>query len=78
MTRFAEWLWRLSLLAAVLWVGWELHQFHLDFLAPADDGSTVSAASDPDPESLDDLRSEVATLNDKLNALAAVVATRLR
>ncbi len=78
MTRFAEWLWRLSLLAAVLWVGWELHQFHLDFLEPADDGSTVSAAADPDRASLDEIRSDVATLNDKLDALAAAVAPRLR
>ncbi len=78
MTRFAEWLWRLSLLAAVLWVGWEVRQFHLDYLEPVDDGSTVSAAADDSQATLDDLRAEVATLNDKLDAIALALAPRLR
>ena len=33
----AEWAWRLAVLAALCWIGWELHQIHEDMFEPDDD-----------------------------------------
>ena len=74
----AEWTWRLAMLAALSWVGCELRQFHADYLEPVDDGSTVTAGTDELQSTLDEMRDDMATLNDKLDAIALALATRQR
>jgi len=76
--KIAEWSWRVAMLAALLWVGWELRQFHADYMQPVDDGSTVSAGNDDLQTSIDDLRDDVATLDQKLDAIALALATGKR
>jgi hypothetical protein len=46
----AEWVWRLTMLAAVLWVGWELVQLRediADLAAPDDEAADLSGAAAP-------------------------------
>ena len=76
--KIAEWSWRVAMLAALLWVGWELRQFHADYMQPVDDGSTVTAGADELQTSIDDLRDDVATLDQKLDAIALALATGKR
>ena len=76
--KIAEWSWRVAMLAALLGVGWELRQFHADYMQPVDDGSTVSAGNYDLQTSIDDLRDDVATLDQKLDAIALALATGKR
>jgi hypothetical protein len=56
----AEWAWRLAMLGAVLWVGWQVAQLREDILDLADPGDdqtetatrTSPAASNPAPPAL--------------------------
>jgi hypothetical protein len=65
----ADWLWRMALLGALCWIGWELHGFREDMVQPLDDQATTAAAPDDMQNSLDDLRDGVATLNAKVDAM---------
>jgi hypothetical protein len=65
----ADWLWRMALLGALCWIGWELHGFREDMVQPVDDQATTAAAPDDMQNSLDDLRDGVATLNAKVDAM---------
>jgi hypothetical protein len=76
MTRqIAEWLWRAALIALLVWIGAELHLLRVDVQpGPAEGGMT---AGDPGGsaeellQSLDELRGDVADLNQKVDALLA-------
>jgi hypothetical protein len=70
----AEWTWRLALLAALLWIGVELHRFHDDMLQPADDASTTATTGNEVQDSLDDLRDDVARVEDKVDAMMAAMS----
>jgi hypothetical protein len=73
--RFAEWLWRLALLATLAWIGWELHRFHDDMLQPLDDTVTATAPAEDDAQaSLEQLRDALASLNEKVDAILVVMA----
>ena len=65
----AEWLWRAALICALGWIGWELHEMRLEMQRPAEDQITAEAEPDPLQESLDALRDDVATLNEKVDAM---------
>jgi hypothetical protein len=65
----ADWLWRMALLGALCWIGWELHGLREDMVQPVDDQATTAAAPDDMQNSLDDLRDGVATLNAKVDAM---------
>ena len=65
----ADWLWRMALLGALCWIGWELHGLREDMMQPVDDQATTAAAPDDVQNSLDDLRDGVATLNAKVDAM---------
>lgn len=65
----ADWLWRMALLGALCWIGWELHGLREDMVQPVDDQATTAAAPDDVQNSLDDLRDGVATLNAKVDAM---------
>ena len=47
----AEWIWRLAILAAVLWVGWEVAQLREDLLDLVDpvDGPAATVSADITP-----------------------------
>lgn len=45
LRQLAEWTWRLAMLAAVLWVGWEVVQLREDILDIADPGDEATAAT---------------------------------
>lgn len=65
----ADWLWRTALLAALGWIGWELHGFREDMTQPVDDQSTAAVAPDDVQNSLDGLRDDLATLHAKVDAM---------
>ena len=65
----ADWLWRMALLGALCWIGWELHGLREDMVQPVEDQATTAAAPDEVQNSLDDLRDGVATLNAKVDAM---------
>ncbi len=64
----AEWLWRAAIICALGWIGWEMHQIRLQMQRP-DDETTTAAESDPLQDSLDELSDDVATLNEKVDAM---------
>jgi hypothetical protein len=64
-----EWLWRATLFCALAWIGWELHEIRLEMQRPVEDQTTADADPDPLQESLDALRDDVATLNEKVDAM---------
>jgi len=70
----AEWIWRVAVLAALVWTGWELHSLHVDVMQPTDD--TVTAGADPaDTQgSLDEIRDSLAGLTQKVDAILVVMA----
>lgn len=63
---FAEWIWRLAVVAALLWIGWEQHLIHQTMLEPGDDAPL--AADEPDGTA-----DELATVNAKLDAIMLVL-----
>jgi uncharacterized protein YceH (UPF0502 family) len=66
----AEWTWRLAVLGVLAWMGLELHHIHEDMAQPADDTTTTAAAPDDDLQaSVDDLHDEIATLDQKVDAM---------
>lgn len=45
MTRLlAEWLWRIVIVALLVWIGIEVHALHEDMMAPEDDQPETTAA----------------------------------
>jgi hypothetical protein len=40
----AEWTWRVAMLAAVLWVGWQVVQLREDLAEPVDDTPDTTAS----------------------------------
>ena len=66
--QIAEWLWRDAIICALGWIGWELHQIRMELLQPVDE-ATTAASPDGLQDSLDDLSAQVATLNEKIDAM---------
>jgi chromosome segregation ATPase len=72
----AEWLWRATILCALGWIGWELHQIREELQQSADEQSTAEAEPDPLRDSIDELSDDVAKLDAKLDAIM-IAMTRL-
>lgn len=74
----ADWIWRAAVLAALAWIGWQLQLMHQDMMQPEDSTTTASAAPDgrnPDvQDSIEDLRDDVAALDQKVDALMIATA----
>jgi len=64
----AEWLWRVAIVCALGWGGWELHQIRLQLQQP-DEEATTATAPDDLQDSLDDLNDGIAKLNEKVDAM---------
>jgi hypothetical protein len=65
----ADWLWRMALLGALCWIGWELHGLREEMMEPVDDQPTAATAPGDVQDNLDDLRDSVATLSTKVDAM---------
>jgi len=73
----AEWLWRAAVICALGWIGWELHLVHEEMLAPADEDTTVTASADDISRGIEDVRDDVASLSEKVDAIMTAM-TRAR
>ncbi|MEP7299001.1 MAG: hypothetical protein ABI702_22685 [Burkholderiales bacterium] len=73
MRTIAEWLWRAAMLAALAWVGLELHALRVEVQEPAPDQATASAQGD-DEDTLAAVRDDLDEVKTKLNAIMAVMA----
>lgn len=73
----AEWLWRMAVLAALGWIGWELHALRLDVNQAPDEQTTTAAAPDETQDSLEAIRDDLEILTQKVDAIL-VVMTRSR
>jgi hypothetical protein len=71
----ADWVWRVALLGALLWIGWELHRFHDDMMQPADEQVTASAEPDVVQDSLDTLHDDIERLTQKVDAILVAMTT---
>ncbi len=74
---FLDGLWRVAVLAALVWIGISLHQIHEDMLQPADDSQDVASAPDDsqgNPDDADDVRQQLALLNQKVDAIMIAMA----
>ena len=72
--RLAEWQWRMTVLAALGWIGWELHALRIDVNQAPDDQATVAAAPDETQDTLDAMRDDLESLTQKVDALLVVLA----
>jgi hypothetical protein len=70
----ADWVWRLALLGALCWIGWELQRFHDDMMEPADAPITASAEPDAMQDSLSALRDDIDSLTQKVDAILVAIA----
>jgi hypothetical protein len=69
-----DWLWRAAVLAALAWIGASLHQIHEDMLQPADDSQDVASAPDDSQDGADEVRQQLALLNQKVDAMMIAMA----
>lgn len=73
MKSIADALWRVAVLAALCWVGVELHALRVEVQEPVPD-QTVASASEIDGDELDEVRDDVADIKEKVNAILTVLA----
>ena len=66
--------WRLALLAALVWIGLELHGLRAD-LQPVDDTELrADARTEDEQDSLDAMHDELLEIKEKVNAIMLVMA----
>lgn len=66
--------WRLALLAALLWIGLELHGLRLE-LQPVDDTEVrADARTEDEQDTLDAMQDELVEIKEKINAIMVVMA----
>ncbi len=70
----ADWLWRMALLGALCWIGWELHGFREDMNEPADGQTTALTEPDVLKDSLDSIHDEIDDLKQKVDAILIAIA----
>jgi len=70
----ADWLWRIALLSALCWIGWELHGFREDMMEPIDEQTTASTEPDVVRDSLDALHDDIEDLKQRIDAILVAVA----
>lgn len=69
-----EWLWRVALLSALAWIGYELHGLHQDLQASPDDQAAVASTADDGQDGLDAVREELEDIRKKVDAILVVLA----
>ncbi len=70
----ADWLWRMALLGALCWIGWELYGFRQDMMEPIDEQTTATAEPDVLKDSLDVLHDEIEEVKQKVDAILVALA----
>jgi len=70
----AEWSWRATLLAVIVWIGWELHQLRAELNEPVADEPAMTADAGDLRESLDEIRDSLADLNEQVDAIRVAIA----
>jgi len=70
----ADWLWRMALLGALCWIGWELHGFREEMLLPVDEQTTASNEPDVLQDSLESIQDDIEDLKQKVDAILVAVA----
>lgn len=70
----ADWLWRMAVLGALGWIGWELHALRLDVNQPLDEPTTTATAPDDTQDTLDAIRDDLESLTQKVDAILVVMA----
>jgi hypothetical protein len=73
----ADWRWRMALLCALCWIGWELHCFHDDMMQPVDEQTTTSTEPDVLKDRLDSIHDDIDDLKQKVDAILIAI-TRSR
>ncbi len=73
MTKFGEWLWRLLVLCALVWIGVELDRLHDDLGAPMNPVSALADSGDLN-DALNDIDERVESLDKKVSAILTVMA----
>ena len=64
----------MALLGALGWIGWELHCFRADMMAPVDEQTTASTEPDVVQDSLDALHDDFEDLMQKVDAILVGLA----
>lgn len=70
----ADWLWRMAVLAALGWIGWELHALRMDVNQAPDEQATVATAPDETQDTLEAIRDDLESLTQKVDAILVVMA----
>ena len=70
----ADWLWRMALLGALCWIGWELHGFREDMTESTDEQTTASNEPDVFRDSLDALHDDIEDLKQRVDAILVALA----
>jgi len=65
----ADWLWRTALLAALCWIGWELHGFREDMMEPVDEQTTAATERDVVQDNFDALHDDIEELKQRVDAM---------
>jgi hypothetical protein len=74
MRMMADWIWRLAMLAALCWIGWELNRVHDDMMLPTDDQATVANEPDLLQDHLNALHDELGEVKDRLDTILVALA----
>ena len=70
----ADWLWRVALLGALGWVGWELHGFREDMMEPIDEQTAAATKPDVVQDSLKAIQDDIEDLKQKVDVILVAVA----
>jgi len=70
----ADWIWRLAMLGALCWIGWELNRFHDDMMQPVDDQTVVASEPDLLQDKLNALHDELDEVRDRLDTILVALA----
>ena len=70
----ADWLWRMAVLAALGWIGWELHALRIDVNQAPDEQATVATAPDETQDTLEAIQDDLESLTQKVDAILVVMA----
>jgi len=64
----------MAVLAALGWIGWELHALRMDVNQAPDEQATVATAPDETQDTLEAIRDDLESLTQKVDAILVVMA----
>ncbi|HKX43947.1 MAG TPA: hypothetical protein VJO99_22500 [Burkholderiaceae bacterium] len=69
-----EWLWRVALLSALAWIGYELRNLHEDLRPSADDQAVVTSTPEDTQDGIEAVRDDLEEIKKKVDAILMVLA----